>query len=243
MRDDATIETRHHAAGIVSRERWAAVLGGWGERLRGLFLRKPEPPSLAYRFMARLIEREFPREDAGVCLAFSAPDSDKTSTDALLMLAYCLQSELGGRVLVVDARFKDTVAGITGRLDLAQAKGFAEILRDGIDGRESLAVPTPVPNVDVLPAGAAPGEDIGPVDRSRLKALLDAAAARYDYVLLQVSSPLHDTRALVIAAQAEAAFLLAEDNQTFMRTLDDCRKVLLNNGVKDVRIVVTGARP
>lgn len=227
----------------MSDERQGSVQGGWSERLRGFFVKKPEPPSLAYRFMARLIEREFPREDAGVCLVFSAPDSDKTSTDALLMLAYCLQSELGSRVLVLDARMKDAPSGVTGRLDLVRAKGFAEILRNGIDKHEILAVTTPVPNVEVLPAGDAQSEDVGPVDRVRLRKLLDAAAARYDYVLVQVSSPLRDTRALVVAAEATATFLLAEDNETFMKTLDDCRKVLLNNGVKDVRVVVTGAKP
>ena len=240
---DARAETRLPAAGIVSRELWSSVLGRWYERARTLVLRRSEPASLGYRFMARLIEREFPRDASGVCLAFSAPDSDKASSDALLMLAYCLRSELGSRVLIVDARLKGQLDGITGRLGLGEAQGFAEILRDGIDGHEKIAVASSVPNVDVLPSGASQDEPTMPLDRLRLKNLLAAAVARYDYVLLQVSSPLRDTRALVIAAEANAMFLLAEDNRTFMTTLDECRKVLLANGVNDVRVVVTGARP
>jgi hypothetical protein len=37
-------------------------------------------------------------------------------------------------------------------------------------------------------------------------------------------------------------FLLSEENRTFMKDLDDCRKVLLDNGVADVRAIVTGDR-
>ena len=184
-------------------------------------MRNPRPPALSYRFMSRLVEREFAREDSGVCLAFSAPDSEKASADAVLMLAYCLQSELGSRVLIVDARFEDTQAGVTGRLGLARNEGVAEILRQGFDGRENLVVATPVPNVDVLPAGDPEGQGAAPVDRAKVRKLFEAAAARYDYVLVQVSSPLRETRTLVIAAEATAVFLLAEDNQTFMKTLDE----------------------
>jgi MinD-like ATPase involved in chromosome partitioning or flagellar assembly len=100
-----------------------------------------------------------------------------------------------------------------------------------------------VPNVEVLPAGDPEEELAAPVDRAKLRMLLAAAVARYDYVLVQVSSPLREPRTLLVAAEADAVFLLAEDNRTFMKTLDDCRKVLLSNGVKDVRVVVTGAAP
>jgi len=219
------------------------LLGAWYERLREIVLRSPEPASRAFRFMSRLIEQEFVRSDGGVCLAFSSPEADSASAHALLMLAYCLRSELDSRVLMVDARLMNQSVGVTGRLGLTRAQGFAEILREGFDDREHLVHATPVPGVDVLPAGDPTGEGKTPLDRVRLAQLLAVARVRYPYVLLQVGSPLRDTRNVMIATECDAVFLLAEENQTFMKMLDACRNVLLSNGVKDVRVVVTGAKP
>ena len=219
------------------------LLGAWYERLRKIVLRSPEPATRAFRFMSRLIEQEFVRSDGGVCLAFASPEADSASAKALLMLAYCLRSELDSRVLIVDARLTNQRVGISGQLGLAHSQGFAEILREGFDGRESLIHATPVSGVDVLPAGDVTGEGKTPMNRVRLVQLIDAARVRYSYVLLQVGSPLRDTRNVMIATESDAVFLLAEENLTFMKTLDDCRNVLLKNGVKDVRVVVTGAKP
>lgn len=235
--------------GFLSQETSATnggdtLLARWYERLRDIVLRSPEPASRAYRYMSRLIEREFVRRGGdGACLAFSSTDSDKVSTDALLLLAYCLRSELDSRVLLMDARLKDQAEGITGRLGLVDSPGFAEILRDGCGGLEDLIQATSVAGVEVLPAGDPRGTNSTPMDRKKLRELLDAAKARYDHVLVQVGSPMRDTRALMAAAEAEAVFLLAEENRTFVTTLDECRKVLIDNGVSDVRVVVTGARP
>lgn len=213
------------------------------ERLREAVLKGGEPASRSFRYMSLLIDREFVRDEAGVCLAFCSPDGDRVSTDTVLMLAYCLASELGSRVLIVDARLKEQSGGVTGRLDMAQSLGFAEILEEGFEGRESLVRATSVPNVDVLPAGNPTGPGASRLDSSKLRRLLDAALSRYDHVLVQVGSPVRDTRAVMTAAQADAVFVLAEENRTLMRSLDQCRKVLIDNGVKDVRVVVSGDRP
>jgi hypothetical protein len=62
-------------------------------------------------------------------------------------------------------------------------------------------------------------------------------------VLVQVGSVLRDTRNLVTAAGTDAIFVFVAENRTFMKTLDDCRKLLLANGVSDVRVVITGGEP
>ena len=206
-------------------------------------MRDAEPASIAFRRMARLIDREFgAREEAGACLAFASPDSDDTGAGALLLLAYCLRSELEARVLLVDARLKDKAGGLSGRLGLATSPGFAEIVAGGFEGREDLIAGTAVSGVDFLPAGDPDGRAT-PLDHDNLRRLVAAARSRYDYVLVQVSSPLRDTRAVLTALEAGAVFLIAEENRTFLSALDECRKVLLDNGAPDVRVVVAGAGP
>lgn len=220
----------------------SGALSVFYERLRGFVLRNPEPASRSYRYMSLLIDREYPRTDRGVCLAFASPDSDRAVTDAILMLAYCLTSELASRVLIIDARLRDIPDGVTGRLGLTASPGFAEALDEGFDGQATLVHPTSVPQVDVLPAGNPSGGHPARLEPDKIGRLFGAACARYDHVLVQLSSPVRDTRAVTTALQADAAFLLARENATFMNVLEDCRKVLADNGVRDVRVLVHTGR-
>ena len=229
---------------LATRERegdgGAKALAAWYERLRGIVLRNTEPASRSFRYMSRLIERDFPVAGKGACLAFSSTDSDEVSTDALLMLAYCLKSELESRVLLVDARFRDLDEGLTGRLGLLDLPGFAEVMAGVAPEGPGLVHATAVDGVDILPAGGLAQTGPAQADRARLARLLGDARAAYDHVLVQVGPVLKDTRSVVTVAQADATFLLARENRTFMKSLDTSRQMLLSNGVKDVRVVVTG---
>ena len=190
--------------------------------------------------MARLIDRDFTRGSPGACLVFVSLATDDISANTLLMLAHAICKELGRRVLLVDARFGNQSLGISGRFGLTEHLGFSDAVQ-GLAKLEDLIRPTTVANVDVLPAGDA-SDWFAPVDRQKLKDVFDAARARYDFVLVQVGAPDNDTRAVLTAAEGDAAFLLALENHTYMRILDNCRKVLVDNGVKDLRVVLTNGR-
>ena len=187
--------------------------------------------------MARLIDRDFAGGSPGACLVFVSLATDDIGANTLLMLGHAICKELGKRVLLVDARFGNQSLGITGRFGLTQNPGFSDAVQ-GLAKLDELIRPTTVANVDVLPAGDA-SDWFTPVDREKLKGVFDAARAHYDYVLVQVGAPENDTRAVLTAAQGDAAFLLALENQTYMRSLDNCRKVLADNGAKDLRVVLT----
>ena len=219
-----------------------AVPTTWLGRLRAFLGSPRDPAPLAYRFMARNIERTFAHEEAGVCLPFSAPDGDAISTGAMLMLAYALRTELDARVLLLDARpvARDSTEGLTGRLGLASAPGFYEILREGFADNAHLVQPTSVEGVDCLPAGGPQGGASATLDRVRLRSLVETLAQSYDYVLVQVGSILGDTRNLVAVGELGRVVLVAHENRTMMKTLDECLKVLLDHGVGDVRTVVAG---
>ncbi|GAB6194947.1 hypothetical protein PAGU2595_002460 [Lysobacter xanthus] len=189
--------------------------------------------------MSRLIEQEFPAGEMGVCLSFFSADHDGATTDTLLMLANSLQGELGSRVLMVDARFRDPAAGLTGRLGMLSAPGFAEIMRGGLDGWSDSIRKTALDRVDVLPAGLLGPSDALSLDRDRWTEFLARAAGRYRHVLIQTSSVLADTRSLLAVAQTDAVFLVVQENLTLMNTVADIRHVLLSNGVEDLRVVLS----
>jgi MinD-like ATPase involved in chromosome partitioning or flagellar assembly len=218
----------------------AALDANWLSRLKGLTLKSREPASRSYRFMSRLIEREYAVQPGhGLCFALTSPDSERLSTDALLMLAYAAQSELDCRVLVIDARPGAPQDGLTARLGLAQRPGLSEALASGTNNASQSIHPTAVPNIDAMPAGLARVAS-GGMDRDKLAAMIADLKTRYGQILLLTGSVQADTRSLAVVASADAVFLLAQENRTLFRALDDCQTTLLKNGVKDVRVVMVG---
>lgn len=208
---------------------------------RQLESRQKEPASRTWRYMARLLDQEYGRRDDGICLAYFSPDDDRTSADALLMLGYCLQSELHSKVLLIDARVRNIDAGLTGRLQLIHQHGYAELLRDGCARSIDLVTPTAVPLVDVLAAGNSPHTSSSHVEQQNLRLLIAAYRRHYRYVLLQVGSLLADTRNLQAAGQADATFMIAHENRTMQKQFDDSQRLLERNGIGYLRMIVTAA--
>ena len=213
---------------------------GWLSRLRAALSSKRPFASRYSRFLARQIAHDYSRPDRGISLAFSGPDCEVEATDATMMLAYCLQSELGAKVLLVDARLRPGVDGFTTRLRLHGLPGFAEMLQGGASGGLALVRPTSVPNVDVLAAGNALAAQA--CDVAVLREFIALATRDYSFVLLQSGSLLDDTRNLSAVLQADAVFLIAEENLTSMESLDRSRKVLADGGLEDAPVLLTRAQ-
>lgn len=208
--------------------------------LRDAMSRKREPASRSYRYLAHLIERAYPRGEGGTALAVCCTDGDALAGDMVLMQAYCLQSEIGASVLMIDARARDVGGGISDRLGLESQPGYADMLLRGGADLDALVRRSGVDQVDVLPQGSGNGSVV--VHRAHLSALIAHAKTRYDYVLLQLGSVIADTRNLVTATHADAVLLIAREDQTLMRELAATQELLEANGVEDVRVVLA-AKP
>ncbi len=211
-------------------------LRSWYEGLRDAVLKEREPASRTYRYLARLLERDFDTSAGGTCLAFFSPDDDRIAADTILLLAYCLRRELDSRVLLLDARVRDLGLGLSGRLRLASAPGYLNALGDDAgDGRDFIQR-TAQDGVDVMPAGSG-GES---VDLDRLQTLLKRLKSGYQHVLMQTGPVAADTRNLGAAAQADAVFVVVREHQTLMRSISDCQTLMHNNGIADVRVILAG---
>jgi len=212
----------------------------WSSKLRDRRSRTREPASRSYRYLSRLIERDFERQDRGTCLAFFSIDSDRICADALLMLAHSLRSELGGAVLIIDGSVKTSSGGISERMGLVGLPGYSDLMRGPIADQPLAVHHSAVEGVDVLPVGTVTGTT-AVIDRAQLRLLLDTARSQYRHVLLQIGSVLSDTRYLVAATQANGVFILASENETLMRSLDESQRLLRANGVQQIRVVVVGS--
>lgn len=215
-------------------------MSSWLERVRSALAGPRDLASRDYRYMALRLQREFPTgAGRGLCLALSAPQHDELTAEVALMLAHSLANELGSRVLVVDTRVRPHRRGLTEWLRLQGRPGFAEAMAAGAAQAAQDVVATRVERVDALPAGVA--QQPVQVTPDRLGALLDWARSQYAYVLLAVGPVQDDTRHLLTAAAADLVFMLARENHTLMRNLEDGQVLLRRSGAAAVRTVVVGA--
>lgn len=210
----------------------------WYEALLDSLVGQREQASRSYRYMARMIEREFPTSAGGVALALCCPDGDRTSSAVLLMQAVYLQSELERDVLIIDARARDMGGGLSARLGMDRQPGFTELLSEGPARLAEWTRPSGVAGVTVLPRGGIDGSALI-VHRRHLTELIAQAKTRWPYILVQLGAVAADTRNLVIATFVDAVLLLGQEEKTRLQVLEAAQSQLHDNGVEDVRLVLT----
>jgi hypothetical protein len=206
-------------------------------RVRAILRPTPPSASASQRYLARAIEREFPRAGSGVALAVCCPDDDSFGAEMLLLQAQNLQVELECSVLVIDARPDVAQPGITQRLHLERRSGYADYLLDPGTSLDAIVQPSGLPDVWVVGQGESISSLVS-VQRSAIDRLLAQAKERFDYTLVHVGAVTDDTRNLVVAVRADAVLLLAREHRTFMSALDASQEVLASNGVASVNVVL-----
>lgn len=209
---------------------------GWLVRILSVFGQR-DPASRSYRYLARKIDLSMPSREDGRTIVLTSPGSLKVCTETLLMFSYILQDEIGCKVLLVDATFRDD--GVGARLGHRLAPGFMELLYNDEHDLDALLQSTERRNIHILPAGRPTGEVLPPLGLDRIRPVLDAACERFDYVLIQQGSVLGDTRYLPIARAADLILLLVEDGTTPVEELEECQRLFREHQVSNIRVVMS----
>lgn len=178
-----------------------------------------------------------PSGEHGRTIVLTSPGSMKVGTETMLMFSHVLQDEIGCKVLLVDATFRDD--GVGARLGHRLAPGFMELLYNDEHNLDSLVQSTERRNIHILPAGRPTGEVLPPLGPDRIKPVLDAACEQFDYVLIQQGSVLGDTRYLPIARAVDLILLLVEDGVTPVEELEECQRLLREHQVSNIRVVMS----
>ena len=223
---------------VPGKEMTASPLSqGWAEKVYGLFAPK-YPASRSYRHLARRIDADLPRNDGGVSILFTSPDSMKLTGETMLMFAYFMQDELGASVLLVDASLRSD--GLGSELNCADKHGFMDLIEDDGYQIDKLIQPTRHANVSVLPGGKPEEDGIGIVNLKpeKIRKFIDAACQRFDFVLIHQGSVLADTRYILVAEQVNFVLLLADEGHTFIDDLDTCIKKFKDHQINNIRMVL-----
>ena len=172
-------------------------------------------PSLAsvaleqYRRLAAILHHC--QEDRGirrvlVASALAAEGKTLTATN----LAITLSESYGRRVLLIDADLRRP--GISHALGLPQQAGLSEVLYT-IE-QQKLPLLTVSENLSVLPAGQPTSDPMAGLTSSRMAAILDEAAAAFDWVIVD-SPPIGVlTDAKLVAAMVDGALLVIRAGST-----------------------------
>lgn len=210
----------------------------WLQNLKQAVAGRRDPASRDYRYLALRIAKDLSLRERGLCIGLTAPEDEELTPEVVLMLAHSLRNELGSRVLMIDARVRASVEGLSDMLGMAGKTGFAEAMAQGPASLLDWVRPTAVDGVDVLPAGAVHG--VVTVTSERLRDLLAASTLRYAYVLIAVGAVTADTRHLMLAGHCDHVVLVALEHRTQMRSLEDSQRLIQHGGGPGVHVVVVG---
>jgi capsular exopolysaccharide synthesis family protein len=111
-------------------------------------------------------------------LTSASPDDGKTLT--ALNLALVLSQSYHRRVLLIDADLRRP--SLSDVADIMDAPGLSEALRSPTD--QKLAILQVTPTLMLCPAGEPDPDPMGALTSARMRHILEEAAARFDWVIL-----------------------------------------------------------
>jgi Mrp family chromosome partitioning ATPase len=183
------------------------------------------PVSEQYRQLFAKIQ-EGMRVPEPYVLLFTAASRGVGTTTAVLNLAVTGCAAGRRRVAVVDANMSRPAAA--SRLGVTPAAGLAEVLRGTAALEQALAV-TPVPALHLL-AAAGPNDGAGLLVEDNLRWLAARLRERFDLVFVDGPAWEGDRADLVLAALAEAVYLVVDSGETENPAVRQATRALAQRG-------------
>ncbi len=138
----------------------------------------------------------------------ASPDDGKTL--AAINLALVLSESYHRRVLLIDADLRKPSLGRAA--ELTEAPGLSDALKAAAD--QKLAVIQMTPTLTLLPAGRPDPDPMGALTSPRMQSILEEAAGRFDWVILDAPpmGPMADAH--LLAEMVDAAVFVIRAGQT-----------------------------
>lgn len=203
----------------------------------GLLSHKTPRSALAESYKSTRTNLEFLRRNrrAQILLISSPHPGDGKSTTAS-NLAITLAST-GRRVLLVDGDLRKP--SLHTIYDLDRERGFSNALIEGKSITE-LALPTSVPNLDLLTTGPDTSNPAELLASQRLGEFLDELRTAYDTVIIDSSPLLAVTDPSIIAAVADGLILVLRVASTRRHDVERTTELMRTLGVPVLGMVVNG---
>lgn len=177
-----------------------------------------------YQGLRLTMERLARARDVKV-IAISSPAAGDGKTITSINLAGALARGSDDRVLLIDADLRrPSVAALLGLTDTT--RGLADTLTDAGVGLADVIQPSPLPNLSILPAGAARG-GVSEILRSPLlEDLLRDVRQQYAYVVLDTPPLLPVFDSALLSKLVDGVLLVVSANQTPRKLLGEALNML-----------------
>lgn len=210
-------------------QRWT---GGEGDSRKAYSVSPPagEPKSFSSRIIQRLYSSSEPRR----AIAVVSPNSGDGKTFFAANLAVSL-SQLGGRVLVIDADMRNP------RMHAVFGVGNAAGLSSLLSGRTRSNVIQQVPgfeNLFVLPVGNVPPNPAELVERPEFAMIVAELSGKFDYTIVDTPAAVFGPDASVIAAKCGAALVVARRDVSRVVALQELVASLSPKSVRVASVVM-----
>jgi capsular exopolysaccharide synthesis family protein len=171
-------------------------------------------PSEAFRTIRTAIIQSTRRGTSTSIVVTSAMPGEGKSTVSLNCAAAFAQQ--GSRVLLVEADMRRPV--LNAYLNLNQSTGLSSMIK-GESGPELPIMLPSLPTLSVIPAGPATAYPADLLGSERMKQLVTAWAAEYDYIFFDTPPALSVTDAVVLAPHCDLVVLVARSKVTRRQAL------------------------
>lgn len=206
--------------------------------LPGETLRWPEQVAgEAFRSIRAMVLKRTPAAPRTLLVTSAQPSEGKSFISVNLAVAL---AETGRPVLLVDADFRRPVCHHAFGLDLPST-GLSTLLYRGL-APESVVVPSGVPNLAFLPAGPRPADPAALLSSERVVELLDRAAERYHWIVIDSPPVLAASDAAVLASSVDGVLLVVRAHATPVDAVQLARERLEALGARILGVVLNDVR-
>ena len=170
----------------------------------------------------------------------SAQPSEGKSTSAV-NTAFSL-AELEKKVILIDADMRRS--SIHTKLNLLQTPRLSDLLTDSNDIRAAIKTyhsRDGATSFDIIPAGNPPKNPSELLTSNRMERLLDALAAAYDYIILDLPPVGAVIDAVSVGKHTDGMIVVVRENNCPVPVFDDCIHQLKFAGIRILGFVVNGA--
>lgn len=198
---------------------------------------KQASASRSYRYLARQIENDLGETEKAHEVVITSPGSMEFLNQAILMFAYGLKNELGCKVVILDATFREQ--GVGAFLGYGEDKGLMNLLYEDTTKMGQMIKPTRIKDIHVLPAGKLQEKIFKSLKADKVKAIFQKLGTVYDYIVIQVGPLQNDTRYISLVEFTEMVLLLVEEGNTLLGEIEAYRTTLENHNISNYQIVMS----
>ncbi|MDG0791468.1 CpsD/CapB family tyrosine-protein kinase [Cohnella ginsengisoli] len=166
-----------------------------------------------------------------IAIASAEPGEGKSTTSSNIAVAY---AKAGRRVLLLDTDLRSPVQHQI--FDLPNDAGLSTALA-GRGELDQVARRTAYPNLQVVCAGPMPHNPSELLDSEAMSAMLEAAKARFDIVIVDTTSMAAASDAMIVADKCDGAVLVIRKGKTSMDAVLKAKETLSSGRVRVVGAV------